>query len=187
MLEIVRYIGKVLIFVFFIMFARYVSLKKRQIDIKNSSIKEKKLLEKKTYTLEYGIAQKIVSVICLFGWSLFWINEIGNNFLGVGFGIGSDIFTFTMASIFEILSLYIFSFVCIWRVKVSDNEVEYRNYFGRKKHYKLDDIFVVSKRDGEVEVYQNYKKIFTVGLFVKNKQVFLMHIMENSNKSLKNT
>ena len=168
------------------MFARYVSLKKRKIDIKNSSIKEKKILEKKIYTLEYGIAQKIVIILCLFIGTLFWGINVGNVFWGLGIGT-SNIYTVLIFSIFEILGLYVFSLVCIWRVKVSDNEVEYRNYFGIKKHYKLDDIFVVSKRDGEVEVYQNYKKIFTVGLFVKNKHVFLMHIMENSTKSLKNT
>lgn len=186
MSEIIQSVGIFLLALVLFTIAQYVRAKRRQIELENKPAKEKLLLKTKIYTLEYGMGLKIVAVLCLIVGSLFWIINLGNILWGWGIGTGSDVFTLTGFSIMEILDLYVFSFTCIWRVKVNGDDIEYRNYFGIKKHYKLDDIFIVSKRDGEVVVYQfsNDKKIFTIGLLVKNTHVFLMHVMENSSKSL---
>lgn len=71
---------------------------------------------------------------------------------------------FTIASV---LSVLIMLWVVFWKIEYNDNELIYRNIFGKKQKYDINNISLKSKNDTTTVMYKN-KKVTNYNLMMVN-------------------
>lgn len=89
-------------------------------------------------------------------------------YLGIHVIGTADLEAVLLTGLLLALAICILFAYSMWRIDVNCNEIEYRNYLGRIKHYTFNDlteIKVLSRYrlcGGDLAVYSNRKKVFSI-------------------------
>lgn len=151
--------------------------------------KRPKSLDDNFCIIQYSKMLKIIiSIGLIFFIMLFLVNIL--TYLDICIlGTGIDAGTVVFFGIFVMFYVFAFSGVVVWRVIIDDNEIIYRNYYGKTKRYTFNEISEIKElRNHKIIVYSNGKKIFSIdnslpmGVYFKctarDKGVMITHCSE---------
>lgn len=115
------------------------------------------------YVIQYGKMLKyIIAIGLLFFMIMFLVNIL--TYLNICvLGTGIDKSTVLFLGLFLMFYAATFSGVVIWRIVVDDEEIIYRNYYGKTKRYTFNEISEIKElENNEIIVYSRGKKIFSI-------------------------
>lgn len=138
-----------------------------------SKMREKEYCKTGIFTVEHSVKLKIFAIFsCAFLTICFTINC--GNFLGVWeIGKNSTLAVIVIFGFLEILGIYVFMVVYIWKIYVNEDKIVYRNYIGIKKCFYFQDLEIYESHN-EIIAYQNGKKVFKIGFLPLNQYAFLV-------------
>lgn len=120
------------------------------------------------FTVEFSTGVKTIIIFCFLVSVFFMVTNYGNVFGKWKVGTGSGLITcIGFTALFLLLLLCVMLFV-VWKIRIEDDNVYYRNYFGITKTYSADEITEVrKKKSGTTVVYKGSHKIFVIDESVK--------------------
>lgn len=132
-------------------------------NLKEGKISIKELSKDNSYIIQYPTFIKVIIVIALLLGLCFFLAPL-LTYLGICvMGTGAEAWVVILFGGLELLCLYAFSGIVIWRIIIEDNLIIYRNYLGITHKYNFSDITkIIEKKNGKVLVYINKKKIFSL-------------------------
>lgn len=125
--------------------------------------KRKESLDDNYYIIQYGkILKIIISIGLIFFTIIFLINVL--TYLNICvLGTGIDASTVIFFGVFLAFYAITFSGVVIWRIVVDDDEIIYRNYYGKTKRYTFNELSEIKElKNRKIIVYSGGKKIFAI-------------------------
>lgn len=125
--------------------------------------KRQESLDDNYYIIQYSKMLKvIISIGLLFFIIVFLVNIL--TYLNICvLGMGIDAGTVFFFGLFLMFYVATFSGIVIWRVVVDDDEIIYRNYYGKTKRYTFNEISEVKElKNHKIIVYSKGRKIFAI-------------------------
>lgn len=115
------------------------------------------------YVIEYGKGLKVLMTIGVIFFGIIFFINFATYFwdweLGKGISLGTVIFFFIVLLFY----LATFSGIVVWRIKVSGEEIYYRNYFGIVKRFRFTELDkIIEKKNHKIIVFCNNRKAFSI-------------------------
>lgn len=126
------------------------------------------------FVLEIGRGVKLITIIPVIIFGIIFVVNIGTYAGGWDLGKGIDLGTVILFGVFFLLCFALLLAVTGWKLTVVKDTIFYRNYFFITKQYKFPELDkVIYKKNGNIVVYREGKKIFLIDFIIWSKVDFV--------------